>query len=147
MTTALGRWLRHELPQRGYQLGRGGVAAFAEDTGLSASTASRTINGTYQPTLETLRKISGLFEIPLGEVLIIAELATPDELVTAIAAIPPADVNEGPQWEERPLAERFLWHTPETSPDARHILVRTREVLATSERAPGERRNGTAQSA
>ncbi len=141
--TALARWLAEELPRRGYPLGprSGGIARFAADAGLSAATASRTVNGKQEPSTDTLRKIGKLWDIPFTEMLEIAGLVEPEERAAHEAQadhpsspLPqispddwwvttlPDDLWLGLEWEKLTLEERWVWHTPNTSRETRFRL-------------------------
>lgn len=151
MSTAFSRWLKFELSRRGYKLGprQGGTVQFATDAGLSQATASRTVGGQQEPTIDTLRKIATLWNLPLGQLMVIAELVTPEELGDAsgdasklLASLvhepdwvntPPADLWNGLIWETLTLGERYLWHLPESSPEVRMRLAMAYQALMEAE--------------
>lgn len=81
--TAFGAWLRREMPRRGYPLEghrAGGKSRLADDADLSRASMSRIVDGLAEPSLDTLRKIGGVFGIPLGEMLVHANMAEPGEV-------------------------------------------------------------------
>jgi transcriptional regulator with XRE-family HTH domain len=130
--TALSAWLREEMPLRGYALDgprAGGISRLAQDTGISQATMSRVANGLQEPTVSILRKIGGLWGIPLGQMMVNSGTATAEEMVTHYGSaqlsatsgmsataevIPaqPADLPEGVAWPELSDLERHLWLAP-----------------------------------
>ena len=151
MSTAFSRWLRFELSRRGYKLGprQGGMMQFATDAGLSPATASRTVGGQQEPTIDTLRKIAQLWDLRLGQLMVIAELVTPEELgdisgetaklLAGLASesdwvnTPPEDLWTGLIWETLSLGERYLWHLPDSSREMRMRLAMAYQALMEAE--------------
>lgn len=83
--TALSRWLRSEMPRRGYPTEgprAGGISRLAQKAGISQANMSRLVNGAGEPSIDTLRKIGEVFGVSLGEMMIHAGLAKPGEIET-----------------------------------------------------------------
>lgn len=81
--TALSRWLRAEMPRRGYPIEgprAGGISRLAQDAGISQANMSRLVNGAGEPNIDTLRKIGEVFKVPLGEMMVHAGLAERGEI-------------------------------------------------------------------
>jgi transcriptional regulator with XRE-family HTH domain len=81
--TAFGAWLRREMPRRGYPLEgprAGGKSRLADDARISRASMSRLVDGSSDPSLDALRKIGAVFRIPLGEMLVHADMAEPGEI-------------------------------------------------------------------
>lgn len=79
-----GEWLRRELEKRGYEFEgprAGGKARFAQRAGISASIVSRILSEDRVPEIETLRKIGQVLGYNLGEMLVFAGLAEPEEVL------------------------------------------------------------------
>lgn len=76
------RWLRSEMPRRGYKLGprAGGITRLAARTGLGKASISRFVHGQAVPDVTVLRAIGGALGIPLGEMLVHAGLARREEI-------------------------------------------------------------------
>lgn len=84
--TAFSRWLKEEMPRRGYPIDgprAGGKTRLADESGVSRASLSRIIDGLAAPSLDTLRKIGGVFGIGLGEMLVHADMAKPAEVGSA----------------------------------------------------------------
>jgi transcriptional regulator with XRE-family HTH domain len=81
--TPLSRWLRREMPRRGYPLEghrAGGITRLATETGISQATMSRMINGLGEPSVDSLRKIGQVFGYTLREMMVFAGLAESEEM-------------------------------------------------------------------
>lgn len=71
------------MPRRGYPLEgprAGGISRLAEDAGIPQSTMSRLVNGKGEPTPDTLRRIGKVLGCSLGEMMVHAGLAEPNEV-------------------------------------------------------------------
>jgi transcriptional regulator with XRE-family HTH domain len=129
-----GRWLTRLLEAKGYNLSgprSGGRTAFAEDSGLSASTVSRLLRGEMPTDTRILRTLAEAIDVPYPEVLVRAGVMTSEEL----AAI---------QDRRRPAPGRRL--TPEeaadelgiTDPAERKVFVSMTQALSRSAPNDGE---------
>lgn len=134
--TAISRWLRTEMPRRGYPLQghrAGGISRLAEDAGIPQATMSRIVNGRAEPSIDSLRKLAQLWKIPLGELLVHAGLADPNDLhvyithpdndhVDSLASIPAhIRLKDLEPWEEA------IWlnpHLSTTEKDTAILLIR-----------------------
>lgn len=78
----LATWLHAQLSARGYDLStRGGARTrFADDSGIGRATISRILNGQGATDIRVLTQLAAALGTPLGTVLIIAGLVTPDDL-------------------------------------------------------------------
>ncbi|MDN3056211.1 helix-turn-helix transcriptional regulator [Streptomyces sp. SRF1] len=81
-------WLRDQLLSRGYPE-HGGQKRFARDSGISPATVSRLLRAEGLPDLKTLNALSEALSIPLGEVLVRAAVATPEDLAAASRPLSP----------------------------------------------------------
>lgn len=72
-------WLREQLARRGY-LERGGQSRFAREADLSLSIISRALNEGRVPELEALRAMGRVLGYTLGDMMVVAGVATADEL-------------------------------------------------------------------
>ena len=78
-----GTWLRREMTAHGYDVDSprgGGRSSLATGTGLNISVVSRLLSNERSPEIDTLRKLGRAFGLSLGEMLVHAGLAEPDEL-------------------------------------------------------------------
>ncbi len=75
-----GDWLRHELTERGYDLRRGGQSQFAREADIDVSIINRTLKNERLPEIDGLRRMGRVLGHSLGEMLVGAGLAAPDEL-------------------------------------------------------------------
>jgi len=88
--TSLSRWLRQEMPRRGYPLEghrAGGITRLATDTGISQATMSRMVNGQGEPSIDSLRKIGNLWGFGLQEMMIFAGLAEPSVPISHVSQV------------------------------------------------------------
>lgn len=132
--TAISRWLRKEMPQRGYPIGgrrSGGISRLAEDAGIPQASMSRIVNGDGEPSLDALRKIGKALRVPLNELLIHAGFATEDDF-TIRTVVGPARLDGDPRPEVHvpsyvPLEdlgwERNIWLTPQLTVAEREAAV------------------------
>jgi hypothetical protein len=81
-----GDWLRAELVGRGYDLLRGGQSGFAREADIDVSIVNRTLKGVRMPEIDALRRIGRALGYSLGEMLVVAGLASRDELPVRPAA-------------------------------------------------------------
>ncbi len=148
--TVLARWLRNEMPRRGYALDgprAGGISRLAQDTGISQAAMSRMVNGQQEPTIGILRKLGSLFGIPLGQMMVNAGLAGPDEMVTHFASatlfaastvtataevIPaqPEDLPEDVDWAGLTKLERYVWLAPGAPVHLRQAWIDMMGIIA-----------------
>lgn len=129
--TAISRWLRTEMPRRGYPLQghrAGGISRLAEDAGIPQATMSRIVNGRAEPSIESLRKLAHLWEIPLGEILVHAGIAGIDDLRTAPCtsdtSTPPASIPSDIILDSLEPWERHIWLTPDLTVEQRRSAIR-----------------------
>src|SRR5437879_7687229 len=88
--TSLSRWLRQEMPRRGYPLEghrAGGITRLAADTGISQATMSRMLNSQGEPSVDSLRKIGSLWGYTLQEMMVFAGLAEPSGPVAHVSQV------------------------------------------------------------
>lgn len=140
---ALPRWLQKELPKRGYQLEghrAGGISRLAKDAGIPQATASRLVNGVGEPSLDSLRKVGKVLGYTLGEMMIAAGLATPEEMTARITATtepadpappqepwwanPPDDLPDDVIWDGLPDPAMQAWHLSGLDVEERRIVMR-----------------------
>ncbi|MFF2922760.1 helix-turn-helix domain-containing protein [Streptomyces celluloflavus] len=81
-------WLRDQLLTRGYPE-HGGQRKFAKDSGISPATVSRLLRADGLPDLRTLHLLAEALGVPLGEILVRAGVATPEQLAAAARPISP----------------------------------------------------------
>lgn len=136
--TAISRWLRTEMPRRGYPLQghrAGGISRLAEDAGIPQATMSRIVNGRAEPSIDSLRKLAQLWKIPLGELLVHAGLADPNDLHVYIThpdtdhGGPPASIPSHVSLNDLEPWERGIWLIPGLSDIEKEsviLLVRLR---------------------
>ncbi|MDP4500997.1 helix-turn-helix domain-containing protein [Nonomuraea turcica] len=127
-----GAWLREQMDRRGYS-GRGGSTRLARDAGINLSIVSRALNDEVVPALDALRGIGKALGYTLGEMMVFAGVATPDELPIrrespdeASAPVEPSpytDPHERQLWEMRDLPERVR----------RHVIISLRAALRAEE--------------
>lgn len=129
--TAISRWLRTEMPRRGYPIEghrAGGISRLAEDAGIPQATMSRIVNGRAEPSIESLRKLAHLWNTPLGEILVHAGYADLNDLhvPTTPRHGPAAEPVSIPHWVDlSALAEweRHVWLTPGLTVQQREIAI------------------------
>lgn len=90
--TPLLHWLREELPRFGYRIDGDDVDRFADDAGITRAAMARVINGQGDPAPDSLRRIGHVLGKTLGEMMVIAELAEPDEMIEPVARVAQADI-------------------------------------------------------
>lgn len=84
--TPISRWLREEMPRRGYPLEgprAGGISRLADDADISRASLSRVVAGQAELSIEALRKIGAVFKISLPTMMRHAGLLDPDEIEQA----------------------------------------------------------------
>lgn len=84
-------WLRDQLLTRGYPE-HGGQKRFARDSGVSPATVSRLLRADGLPDLRTLNSLSEALSIPLGEILVRAGVAAPEDLAAAARPLSPEPI-------------------------------------------------------
>lgn len=114
-------WLREKLAERGY-LERGGQTAFARQAGIHLSILSRALNEDRVPEIEALRAMGRVLGYTLGEMMIAAGVAGPEEMptrtsVTSSEAI--AVLQREADAEGKPLGEVLL----ERGVDAHQLVI------------------------
>jgi transcriptional regulator with XRE-family HTH domain len=144
--TALSAWLKAEMPRKGYPLAgprAGGISRLADDAGISRAALSRIMSGQADPSIETLRALGNQLGYTLIEMLEFAGLIEPEERAAHAAktdqpnsgltkiepddwqvTTPPDDLWLGVNWDDLTLEERYVWHTPNTSPQTRLRLFK-----------------------
>jgi len=122
-----GPWLRAELDQRGYTE-RGAQSRFARQAGVHLSIISRILNEGRAPDIDVLRRIGKALGYTLGEMMIHAGVATPDELPVRINDDAPPTPPAGPPRFDDP-ALQHLWETPTLSEVEREALVSMFEAM------------------
>lgn len=75
-----GPWLREELRRRGYLSERGGQTSFANEAGIGVSVLSRILNDGRVPEIDALRAMGRVLGYSLGEMMVFAGVAKPDEM-------------------------------------------------------------------
>lgn len=140
--TPISRWLREEMPRRGYPLDgprAGGISRLADDADISRASLSRVVSGQGELSVEALRKIGAVFGMSLPEMMVHAGMMTLDEVqlaavhlgpfngtgietaaepgpdsVATLLERPPADVPPEivENWANYLDWERFLWWLP-----------------------------------
>lgn len=114
--TKFAQWLRQEMPRRGYPLEgprAGGIARLAADAGIGHGSVSRLVAGQTEPSITTLRRIGQLWGYTLGEMLVHAGLAEPEEMT--IVQRPPRTEPEPPRTGPDPEDPFAGW--PDDLPD------------------------------
>lgn len=89
--TPLALWLRAEMPKRGYPLEgprAGGITRLADAAGISRGSMSRIVSGQNDASIDALRKIGQVLGYSLGDMMIHAGLATPEDVATQGTAGP-----------------------------------------------------------
>jgi transcriptional regulator with XRE-family HTH domain len=97
--TAFARWLADAMPRHGYPLRdtdgprAGGISQLAIDASLPMATISLLVNSKAEPSIDTLRKLGAVFGLSIGQMLIHAGLATPEEIApqAVVAGAAPAE--------------------------------------------------------
>ncbi|MFE7638333.1 helix-turn-helix domain-containing protein [Kitasatospora sp. NPDC057518] len=79
-------WLNSRLQAAGYDLSTrgGGRSRFAADTGISASSVTRLLNGRGTPDASLLAKIAPALRVTLTELLVRAGVVAQDEIAKAV---------------------------------------------------------------
>jgi hypothetical protein len=96
---------------------------------------SRIVNGGAEPGIESLRKLARLWKIPLGEMLVHAGYADPDEiyLIAPRPHVPehydpePVTIPSWVDFRDIPEWEQHIWRTPGLSVEQREgaiLLIR-----------------------
>lgn len=139
----LAEWLKREMPRRGYPIEgarAGGLSRLADDAGISRAALSRIMSGQAEPSLDTLRALGRCLGYSNLDMLRFAGIVEPEDLAGSQSGSPdddvprigtddwwvmnpPADLWNGLDWEKLPRTERWLWHTPNTSPEARYRMA------------------------
>lgn len=130
-----GEWLRREMQRRGYDTEgprAGGRTRLAAETGISLSVISRILIDNRVPEIKALRAIGQRFGYSLGEMLVHAGLAEPDEFGvhvrvsptenassphTGVDIPPEVDLDVLPEWE------RHVWLTPGLTIEERRMMI------------------------
>lgn len=121
-----GTWLREEMIKRGYELEGprpGGRSRLAKEAGVDLSIVSRILNENRVPEIKALRAIGTTLGYSLGEMMMHAGIAGPDEgigvsqtglahEVEAAQSIRPVDLPPGVHLPDLPDWERHIWFTP-----------------------------------
>lgn len=117
--TPLALWLRTEMPRRGYPLEgprAGGITRLADDAEISRASMSRIVAGRAEASIDGLRKIGQVLGYTLGEMLVHAGYADPDDLTV----ITPATTGTT---ETRPVGVPADVSLPDLDPWERHIWL------------------------
>ncbi|MFI6296758.1 multiprotein-bridging factor 1 family protein [Nonomuraea sp. NPDC050790] len=118
----LGVWLRGELTRRGYNVQRGGQSQLAREADIDVSIINRVLNEDRGVEIAILRKMGHALGYSLGEMLVHAGMAAPDELPVRTAAEQAAA--EPPKPRKYPdEAEQLIWEIDVLSPVIREQLI------------------------
>ncbi|MET9291148.1 helix-turn-helix transcriptional regulator [Streptomyces sp. NPDC003077] len=123
-------WLRDQLSVRGYAE-RGGQKRFSADSGISPATVSRLLRADGLPDLRTLQLLSQALHVALGEILVRAGVAEPEDLAAAARPISPDPITPA-----QAAAELGI-----TDPQAIHVF----ESMVGALRTPGDGRRVSGQ--
>ncbi|PZG55653.1 hypothetical protein C1I98_02895 [Spongiactinospora gelatinilytica] len=134
----LGVWLRDELTRRGYDLARGGQSRIAREAGIHPSVISRVLNEERGLEIEPLRRLGQALGLPLGEMLVAAGVAAPDELPVRAhhGPLPPAETDP-PRYTDPVL--QYLWDTPDPGLTEEQRLALVQMYRALRQSADGYR--------
>ncbi|MFE3578775.1 helix-turn-helix domain-containing protein [Streptomyces vinaceus] len=89
MRQRFGRLVAEAAQRAGKYQGRGGQAAFAADTGMSASAIGRMLRGETLPDPERFEAIAKAVDINVSDLLIEAGIVSPESLATQVQNKPP----------------------------------------------------------
>jgi transcriptional regulator with XRE-family HTH domain len=122
-----GAWLRSQLDAAGFTE-RGGLSDFGRKSGVSVSNLSRIINDDRIPEIEVLRRIGRALGYSLGEMMVVAGVATEDELpVRPAADREAAPVKPKPLYDDPGLQR--LWEIEELPETERIHAITLIEAL------------------
>lgn len=132
--TPLALWLRTEMPRRGYPIEgprAGGITRLADDAGISRASMSRIVAGRADASIEALRKIGQVLGYTLGDMLVHAGYAEPDDLnvivitstVSDDTAIPPAAVPPNVSLPDLEPWERHIWLAPDLTTPEKEVAI------------------------
>ncbi len=124
----LGVWLAGELTRRGYDLARGGQSRLAREADIHPSVINRVLREDRGLEIGLLRRLGKALGYSLGEMLVHAGLAEPDELpvrehLDAEPGAPPGPASSEPPRYDDPVLQ-YLWDAPDPS-----LLDSQREAL------------------
>lgn len=142
--TPLALWLRTEMPRRGYPLEgprAGGITRLADDAEISRASMSRIVAGRAEASIEALRKIGHVLGYTLGEMLVHAGYADPDDLnvitpATTGAEAPPVGVPAHVSLPDLEPWERHIWVAPGLTTPEKEVailLIRLRRGVLTDD--------------
>ena len=145
--TPLASWLRKEMPRRGFPIEgprAGGIARLADEAEISRASMSRIAAGLAGASIDNLRKIGQVLGYTLGEMLIHAGIAEPEDLTIRDAPAPQEDPDHAlasvPARVNLPDLhpwERHMWVTPDLSTPEKEIailLIRLRRGISDDDR-------------
>jgi transcriptional regulator with XRE-family HTH domain len=116
-------WLHQQLTAQGYDLSgprSGGRSRFAEDSGISASTVGRLLDGKRITDMDVLAKLAEKLGVTLGTVLLRAGIVSEADLV----AIQEPETGPGRMTPTRAAEELGI-----TDPHKRAVFVSMTETL------------------
>lgn len=124
----LGQWLADELTRRGYDLASGGQSRLAREADIHPSVINRVLREDRGLEIGPLRRLGKALGYSLGEMLVHAGVATPDELpvrehLDAEPGAPPGPGPSKPPRYDDPVLQ-YLWDTPDPN-----LLDSQREAL------------------
>ncbi|WP_329521232.1 helix-turn-helix domain-containing protein [Spirillospora sp. NBC_01491] len=122
-----GTWLRREMRERGYDIEgprAGGKTRLANETGISLSIISRILSDNRVPEIKALRALGAALGYTLGEMMIHAGVAAPEEIASRVhvgpvragARVPAPQVQVPAEVGLEDLAEweQYIWRAPVT---------------------------------
>jgi len=134
-----GVWLHRQMKMRGYEMDgprAGGRTRLAKETGINLSIISRILNDNRVPEIKALRAIGDAFGYSLGEMMVHARVAGPEEITSGLTApgtmlhsgreVPqPAAVELPPglSLQDLPEDERRVWLLPGFTAEERGMMV------------------------
>lgn len=127
------QWLTQRLEELGYNLSgprSGGRSAFAEKSGLSASTVTRLLRGEMPTDTRILRTLAEAIEVPYADVLVRAGVLTAAELRAVQRPTPDPD--------QRITPEQAADQLGITDPAERKVFVNMAKTLRRTAPDEGE---------
>lgn len=142
-TSTFGAWLRAEMDAHGYT-DRGALTRLAKEAGVNKSTVSRAINEGVIPDINALRGLGRVLGHTLGEMLVHAGIATPDEL--PVRAAPPEEAHVKRTRKTDPVEQELLDDPNLDEADRerwlrlhRNLKAEIRDVIADARKRKSER--------
>ncbi|MEW2297351.1 helix-turn-helix transcriptional regulator [Streptomyces sp. NPDC006743] len=127
-------WLHDQLTAKGYDLSgarSGGKSRFAEDSGLSASTVGRLLDGKRVTDMDVLARLADQLGITLGTVLLRAGIVEDEDLIA---------VREPETGPDAMTPEQAATALNITDPHKRAVFVSMTETLQQPPPDTGEER-------